>query len=225
MTEPVGAQNIKVWDWSIRVFHWSLPSLIFLLWWSQRNGDLDQHFLFGQILTGLLIYRLIWGFIGTPYARFCQFLPGPRRLLAYLGGFFSSNKPVYLGHNPLGGLMVLVLLGAVTFQLVTGLFTSDDIFFFGPLYNSVSSSTSAWMSGWHHRFFDGLLVLIGLHLLAIIVYRIRGEKLVSAMVTGHKQPNRQPEDALPLERGAAAFPWVRFLLALAISLAGVWLIF
>ncbi|SFX50413.1 cytochrome b/b6 domain-containing protein [Marinospirillum alkaliphilum] len=224
MTAQVPAQNIKVWDWSIRVFHWSLPLLIFLLWFSQRNGNLEHHFLFGQVLTGLLVYRVIWGFIGTPYARFSHFLRGPERLLVYVQNFFSSDKPLYLSHNPLGGLMVLVLLGAVSFQLVTGLFTTDDIFFSGPLYDTVSRSTSAWMSRWHHNFFDWLLVLIGLHLVAILVYRLRGEGLVKAMFTGSKKTTRQPEDELSVDT-MQAFPWLRFALAVVAALLVVLVIF
>lgn len=224
MTAQAPVQNIKVWDWSIRVFHWSLPLLIFLLWLSQRNGNLEHHFLFGQLLTGLLVYRLIWGFIGTPYARFSHFLPGPKRVLTYVGRFFSADKSLYLSHNPLGGLMVLVLLGAVSFQLITGLFTTDDIFYFGPLYDTVSRSTSAWMSRWHHVFFDWLLVLIGLHLLAILIYRLRGEGLVKAMFTGNKAPARQPEDELSA-KAMQVFPWVRFALAALVALLVVLVIF
>jgi cytochrome b len=79
-------QTIKVWDWSVRVFHWCLPILIFLMWFTNNQGEMERHFLFGQVLLGLLTYRLIWGVIGTPYARFKHFLYGPRAFLAYAKG-------------------------------------------------------------------------------------------------------------------------------------------
>lgn len=224
MIQSNSGQDIKVWDWSIRVFHWCLPVLIFLMWFSQDQDEMERHFLFGQILLGLLTYRLIWGVIGTPYARFKHFLYGPQAFIAYATGFFSDNKPRYLSHNPMGGLMVFVLMGAVIFQLVTGLFTTDDIFTEGPLYNSVSRSVSAWMTSWHTTFFDFLLVLIGLHLAAIALYKIRGEGLVKAMFSGIKEATEQDQDKLIAE-AEERFPWIRFVIAVAVSVSLVIWIF
>lgn len=211
-------QNIKVWDWSVRVFHWCLPILIFLMWFSNDQGEMERHMLFGQVLLGLLTYRLIWGVIGTPYARFKHFLYGPKAFIAYATGFFSDKKPRYLSHNPMGGLMAVVLMGAVVFQLVSGLFTTDDIFMKGPLYDTVSRSTSAWFTRWHSQFFDGLLVLIGLHLAAIILYKLRGEGLVKAMFSGKKEATEQDQDRLDTE-AVESFPWFRFVLAVAVSVS------
>ncbi|SFB89312.1 Cytochrome b [Marinospirillum celere] len=221
MNDQQDAQNIKVWDWSIRVFHWSLPLVIFALWYTRL--DTENHMLFAQLLMVLLFYRIIWGFIGTPYARFRHFLPRPKAVWQYLTAFFSKNKPLYLSHNPLGGLMVLVLLGALGFQLMTGLFI-DDFLFPGPLYDQVSRSTSGWMTDWHHIFFDYLLALIALHLLAILVYKLRGEGLVKAMLTGQKKPAKKPADLLQQE--PLRFPWLRFLVALTLAvLPVIWLFY
>lgn len=224
MTKLNSPQNIKVWDWSIRIFHWSLPVLIFLLWFSQNQGEMDRHFLFAQILLGMLVYRLIWGVIGTPYARFKHFLYGPKAFISYAKGFFSKDKQRYLSHNPMGGFMVLVLMGAVIFQLVTGLFTSDDIFYEGPLYRSVSDTISSWMTRWHSLFFDWLLVLIGLHLAAILLYKLKGEGLVKAMFSGKKQASEQNQDQLPAQV-MQSFPWVRFVFAVALSVGLAFLVF
>lgn len=228
MSEPHSAadtaqkvgQKVKVWDWSIRVFHWSLPILLFALWYTRI--DTDVHMIFAQILMGVLVYRLIWGVIGTPYARFGHFLYGPQRFWQYLIHFFSQNKPVYLSHNPMGGVMVLVLLGALSFQLITGLFTNDWIFP-GPLSQYVSSSTAQWMMDWHHRFFDYLLILIGLHLTAILVYRIKGEGLVWAMLSGRKKVGA--EGIADAAQQPIVFPWWRFVLAVGLSLASVGWVF
>lgn len=220
MSDQQGVQNIKVWDWSIRVFHWSLPLVLFALWYTRL--DTEVHMMFAQLLMGLLLYRVIWGFIGTPYARFRHFLYGPKAVLGYLKNFFSKNKPVYVSHNPLGGLMVLVLLTALGFQLMTGLFI-DDFIFPGPLYDQVSRSTSNWMTDWHHIFFDYLLVLIGLHVLAILVYKIKGEGLLKAMFTGRKQLDKKTEDAQAGD--LSRFPWLRFSLAVILAVLPVIWIF
>ncbi len=216
--------QIHVWDWSIRVFHWSLPILLFLLWRS-AGDDMEQHMLFAQLLLGLLLYRIIWGFIGTPYARFSHFIYHPGRIIAYLFATLTPHKPVYLSHNPLGGVMVLVMLGTLLFQAGTGLFATDDIFYEGPLYSYVSGATTSLMTGWHKSwFYQGLLLIIGLHLLAIMLYRLRGEGLVKAMVTGHKEA---PVDRVVdrLEQNTHAFPWPRFALAVALAAGIIWPLF
>ena len=215
---------VHVWDWSIRVFHWSLPILLFLLWWS-AGDDMDQHMLFAQILLGLLLYRIIWGFIGTPYARFGHFIYHPGRIIAYLRASLTPHKPVYLSHNPLGGVMVLVMLGTLLFQAGTGLFATDDIFYEGPLYSYVSGATVSWMTDWHKSwFYQGLLLIIGLHVLAIALYRLRGEDLVKGMLTGHKKvPVERVADRLV--RPSYAFPWLRFVLAASLAAGTIWPLF
>lgn len=221
MSDQRGVQDIKVWDWSIRVFHWMLPLVLFALWYTRL--DTETHQLFAQLLMFLLLYRLIWGVIGTPYARFKHFLYGPKALLGYIKGFLSRDKPVYASHNPLGGLMVVVLLSAMGFQLLTGLFI-DDFLFPGPLFNEVSRATSSWMTDWHHRFFYYLLVLIGLHLTAILVYKLKGEGLVKAMITGRKSL-KQPAKDVP-KANLQGFPWWRFVLAVFLAaLPVVWIFY
>lgn len=214
---------VKVWDWSIRVFHWSLPILLFLLWRS-AGDDMDQHMLFAQALLALLTYRIVWGVIGTPYARFSHFLYHPKHIVDYLRASIKPNKPIYLGHNPVGGIMVLVILVTLLFQLVTGLFASDDIFYNGPLYNYASGATTNLMTRWHKNwFYEGILLIIGLHVLAIVLYRLRGEALVKAMITGHK---KAPKDRLADERPShGAFPWLRFIIAVMLATVPVWVLF
>lgn len=215
---------VKVWDWSVRVFHWSLPVLLYLLWHS-AGEDLDRHMLFARLMLGLLLYRIIWGVIGTPYARFSHFVYHPGHILAYLRAAFGPEKPLYLSHNPLGGIMVLAMLGTLLFQASTGLFTTDDIFYNGPLYDSVSREISDRMTRWHKSwFYDGLLLLVGLHLLAIGLYKLRGEGLVKAMITGRKAADAGQVADLR-EPHPQAFPWLRFVPAVALAYGLVWLIF
>ncbi|GHA29776.1 cytochrome b/b6 domain-containing protein [Oceanisphaera arctica] len=215
---------VHVWDWSVRVFHWSLPILLFLLWRS-AGDDMEQHMLFAQLLLGLLLYRIIWGFIGTPYARFGHFIYHPGRIIAYLRATLAPQKPVYLSHNPLGGVMVLVMLGTLLFQAGTGLFATDDIFSEGPLYSYVSGATTSLMTDWHKSwFYQGLLLIIGLHILAIVLHRLRGEGLVKAMITGHKEA---PADRVAdqLDPPTHAFPWPRFILAVSLAAGTIWALF
>lgn len=219
----VNPNPIKVWDWSIRVFHWSLPVLLFLLWRS-AGEDMEQHMLFAQILLALLLYRIVWGFMGTPYARFSHFIYHPKHIARYFVASTKPNKPIYLSHNPVGGIMVLVILATLLFQLSSGLFASDDIFYEGPLYKHVSNATASLMTFLHKKwFYYGILLIVGMHVLAIVAYRLRGEALVKAMVTGHKRvASERIVDALPV---GTAFPWLRFLAALVLAGLPVWVLF
>lgn len=213
--------EVKVWDWSIRVFHWSLPILLFLLWFSATQSEnfdaLEHHMILAQILLGLMIYRIIWGVIGTPAARFSRFITGPTTWWVYASSLLKRQPIHYLGHNPIGGMMVLILLGVVSFQLMTGLFTSDDILFSGPLVNSVSNDTSRWMSRWHKSFFDWILVLVALHLIAITLYKLLGEGLVKAMITGRKPAIDNAPDQKKVLPAPEKFPWGRFVIAVVIA--------
>ncbi|MGP7734409.1 cytochrome b/b6 domain-containing protein [Oceanimonas smirnovii] len=213
------SSSVPVWDWSIRLFHWSMPVLMALLWY-YAGEDMDKHMLFAQILISLVLYRVIWGFIGTPYARFSHFVYHPRHIVAYLRASLTPQKPVYLSHNPMGGIMVLVLLGGLLLQAGTGLFATDDIFYTGPLYDYVTGDTAEQMTRWHKRwFYWGILVLVGLHVCAVLLYRLRGENLVGPMITGRKQaPAERVADRLP---GHTGFPWLRFIIAAIIAWGAV----
>lgn len=222
-------KNVKVWDWSIRVFHWSLPLLMFLLWFSATQSShfdaLEHHMLLAQILLGLLIYRILWGFVGTPAARFSRFLTPPPVWFRYTQSVLKRQPLPYLGHNPLGGLMVLVLLGAIGFQLLTGLYTTDDILFSGPLVNSADRDTVRWMTGWHKTFFDWILLLIALHITAIVVHKLMGEPLVKAMFTGRKTLHGDAEDAQKVLPEPTTFPWLRFAITVAMAAGAVYALF
>lgn len=128
----------------------------------------------------LLIFRLLWGFVGGSTARFSSFVRGPRAIEAYLRGSWEG-----IGHNPLGALSVLALLGALAVQVGLGLIAEDeDGIVTGPLYKLVSIETSDWARELHESWFYVLLALIGLHLAAIIGYHLGGRRLIGAMITG-----------------------------------------
>lgn len=180
---------ISVWDISIRLFHWSLVVGIGFMWFSGEEGGniMSWHIYIGYCMLGLILYRLIWGVIGSPYARFSSFLKGPSSTLIYLKGFIKGKKHDYTGHNPLGGWMVILLLLLVLIQAFSGLFSSDDIFTEGPLYSFVSSKTADFLTSIHHLNFNILLATIALHIGAVAYHEIiKKEPLVKSMLTGKK---------------------------------------
>lgn len=160
--------------------HWLLAALIAFSWWSAEYHHTDWHIWSGCGVLTLLIFRLLWGFVGSSTARFASFVRGPKAIAGYLRGSWEG-----IGHNPLGALSVLALLGALAFQVGLGLIAEDeDGIVTGPLYKLVSIETSDWARVLHESWFYVVLGLIGLHLAAIIAYHLRGRRLASAMITG-----------------------------------------
>jgi cytochrome b len=164
--------------------------LIAFSWWSVHNHHTDWHIWSGCAILTLLIFRLLWGFVGSSTARFTRFVRGPRGVADYLRGRWTG-----IGHNPLGALSVIALLLAVAVQVGLGLIAEDeDGLYMGPLYRLVSSDTSDKARDLHELWFNVILALIVLHVAAIIFYRMRGKRLTSAMITGRAvlQPGTQP---------------------------------
>ncbi len=205
---------VKVWDLPLRLFHWLLVlCVIGAMVTIQFKGEwMVWHERFGLAIIGLLSFRLAWGVLGSTHSRFISFFPTPGRLLAYLRGRWQG-----LGHNPLGALSVFALIGLFGFQAVSGLFSNDDIAFSGPLRSLVSSSVSNDISSLHRRAEDLLYILVALHVLAIVVYRLRGTKLLGPMLHGYKQV--PPEQAAPARGGG----WVALVISLAVAGLMIWL--
>lgn len=180
-------RRVKVWDLPTRLFHWTLVLLIIVMGLSGELGQLLIHMLVGPAVIALILFRLIWGVIGSETARFSHFVRGPKSVLAYLTA--ARNGAVRsVGHNPLGAFSVLALLTLVLVQGVTGLFTSDDILSQGPLAHLLSSKDVALLSSLHRIGFKLLLAFIAVHLAAVLFYRlVKKDDLVRAMITGEKQ--------------------------------------
>lgn len=196
-----------VWDLPLRAFHWLLFLSIVGLWvtgkadadymdWLTKHFDvtwMEWHFRIGYFVIGLLLFRIIWGFIGPKHARFVNFVPGPAKFFSYFASVLKRDSKPAIGHNPMGALMVLVLLASIGLQAYTGLFTSDDIVWAGPYNSAVSSALADKMGAIHHENYEILLVLVGLHIAAIIYYAIwKRQRLVPAMVTGKKPAEEVP---------------------------------
>jgi cytochrome b len=183
--EAGAARPVLLWDLPIRLVHWSFVLLLPALWWTWRSGHLEWHDRLGYLLTALLVFRLFWGVAGSPTARFARFVKGPVSILRYLTG--RSPKPV-VGHNPIGGWSVILLLGLMIAQVVTGFFTQDiDGIESGPLTPLVSYDTAEAARGWHGLLFDLLVAAVILHVAAILFYLVfRRDNLVAPMITGRK---------------------------------------
>ncbi|WP_163936653.1 cytochrome b/b6 domain-containing protein [Paraferrimonas sp. SM1919] len=171
------------WDLPTRLFHWLNLLLLVGLWWSGENSEMDIHQLLGFSYLGLLLTRLCWGVIGSNSARFSYLTASIKELKAFIAA--RGNKE-YLGHNPIGSLMVIAFFMVFSLQVFSGLFASDDVFVEGPLYAYASDELASTMGWLHHNLFDVIMVLAALHIVAIIAHRLKGEKLTSAMVTGTK---------------------------------------
>ncbi|MDP3539280.1 MAG: cytochrome b/b6 domain-containing protein [Azonexus sp.] len=181
----MSSKRIRLWDLPTRLFHWGLVlCVVASIISGQLGGNLmEWHGRIGLLIVGLVAFRLAWGLFGSTYARFAQFFPTPAKVRAYLKGEWKGH-----GHNPLGAFSVFGLLGLVALQVLTGLFSNDDIAFVGPLADLISRDLSNRLTGLHHLASNLLFVLIGLHLAAIAFYaHVKKENLVKPMVTGWKE--------------------------------------
>jgi cytochrome b len=188
----VEEQKVRVWDLPTRLFHWFLLAGVITSFITVKLGGnaMVWHGRAGTFVLSLLVFRLVWGFIGSPTARFHSFVKGPKTIWRYLQG--RSVKQVSIGHNPLGALSVLALLGLFLLQALTGLGTSDDIFFDGPLVQALSSDTVSRLSSLHKSTEPFLLALVALHVAAIAFYRlVKKTNLVRPMITGMKNLQTQ----------------------------------
>lgn len=149
---------------------------------------IDWHFYLGYTTLGLLLFRIIWGFVGPTPIRFRAYIHTPQKTWQYLKNIGSRSPSGSLGHNPMGSLSVIALLSSITLQAVTGLFIeSDDYFESGPLAGFVSETIIKELTGWHHLNAKILLFLVGLHLFAILFYLLwKKENLIKPMISGWK---------------------------------------
>lgn len=207
----MNSKKIRLWDLPTRLFHWLLVLCVLAAVVSgQLGGNLiDWHGRIGLLIVGLLVFRLVWGIVGSTYARFRQFVPTPARIKAYLRGEWRGE-----GHNPLGALAVFGLLGLLIAQVLTGLFSNDDIAFVGPLFDLVSKNLSNRLTGIHHLLSNLLIALVVLHVAAIVFYaRVKKQSLVKPMITGWKEGEGE---------SACGGGWFALIVALVLAAAAVY---
>jgi cytochrome b len=193
---------MRIWDAPTRLFHWVLVLLIATSYVTVQNNWMDLHLLSGYAILTLLLFRLVWGFIGSDTARFARFLRSPFAALRHLASFTKREPDNEVGHNEAGGWMVLVMLVVLSVQVGTGLFSNDDGATEGPLAKYAGKDLSDKLSGYHGLNFYVLLGLIGLHILAIVAYAVvKKHDLVRPMISGKKKlpaATRAPRMASPL---------------------------
>ena len=180
---------VRVWDLPTRLFHWLLAlSVVALVITGHVGGNaLNWHQRIGLWVGALLVFRIIWGFVGGRWSRFTSFVRMPGTVLRYLKGDHRPDDHFEVGHNPLGSFSVLALISLLVVQVATGLVADDEIATTGPLNKFVATATGLAATHWHKDLGQWLLIaLVVLHLAAIVYYRKRGTNLVPAMITGDK---------------------------------------
>lgn len=166
----------RVWDPVVRLFHWSLVLSFAAAWLTSHASERIHHWA-GYLAAALVALRLVWGAIGTPYARFSQFVRAPATVARYLLAMLGGREARHIGHNPAGGAMVLALMAAMAVTAVTGWMMTTDTYF------GVS-----WVERAHDLASYGLLVLASIHVAGVMLASLRHrENLIAAMITGRKR--------------------------------------
>jgi cytochrome b len=182
--------TVRLWDLPTRVFHWLLAAGIAFSWFSAEIGGnwMEWHERSGIFLLSLILFRIVWGFVGSETSRFAHFIRSPAAAIQYWKAAKTQPKGTsayYAGHNPMGAWMVIALLGIIGLQGLTGLFATDDIATEGPLAALVSSDTAELLTTLHHAIFNLVLLFAVIHIAAVIFYRlVKRTNLIKAMVVG-----------------------------------------
>ncbi|HEY6432640.1 MAG TPA: cytochrome b/b6 domain-containing protein [Acetobacteraceae bacterium] len=179
---------IKVWDAPTRLFHWIIVVLVFASWLTAHEGWLDWHVRSGYCIFALLLFRLVWGIVGSDTSRFSRFLRSPIAAFQHLAQFHRLKPDNEIGHNAAGGWMVLVMLGALLVQVGTGLCANDQVSTQGPFADSVGQDWSDWLTHIHVVNFKAIEALVILHVCAVLAYAVaRRHNLIAPMITGRKR--------------------------------------
>ena len=205
---------ILLWDLPTRLAHWLLVALVASAIVTVKIGGnaMEWHGRIGLAIFGVVVFRIVWGVVGSTYARFVQFLPSPAAIRAYLRGHWRG-----VGHNPLVALSTVALLSLMAGQAVAGAFANDDIAFYGPLYHAVSSELSAWITGLHRQAEWIVYGLVGLHVGAVLWHtHVKKDNLIRPMITGVKAVD---DPAIPSARGGGP---VALVVALALAASAMW---
>ena len=224
---PPQVRTVPAWDVPTRLFKWGLVTLVALAWVSQAYGDalgdfsLRWHRYNGYAILTLVVFRVLWGLVGSSTARFAAWITAPWTALAYLGRVLSGRGKPYLGHNPAGGWMILALLGLAAAQAGAGLFTADSNGLFGGPFSNTDPTEGATplqglLSSYHFKGFWILLAFAAVHIATNLAYQFgKREPIITAMITGEK-PTADYADQPAMRPARAA--WARALACLVAAL-------
>lgn len=214
-------RTVKVWDFPTRLFHWTLAASVAIAW-STGEGEsvFGIHELAGYGVLALLLFRLVWGFAGGEYSRFSGFVRSWSTVRDYARTLLEFRPRHFLGHNPLGGWMVMLILATLGIGIATGMFAGGDSVA-GPWAKYLSHDTANALTDVHEGVIGFLVALIVLHVGAVIAHRIfLGDNLVSAMITGNKPfPASRRDEAVP---DRATTPLWRAVFATALAGFATW---
>lgn len=217
------AAQLRIWDLPTRIFHWLLVVCFIAAYVTNWLGVsyFTYHLWVGYFVVILLVFRILWGIVGTHHAQFVNFVRHPMESVKYALHLTKGKAKSYPGHNPLGALMVLILLLILLLQAVTGLFANDEIFNIGPLYGYVSHDLSLQLTAVHKELFYWILGAVAIHVGAVLFYVfVKRENLIRAMITG-KKPVRGLVTAKGIESSRI---WLAFILIVVISALLAWII-
>lgn len=217
-TTLADVSDLRVWDLPVRVMHWGLVIAIGVCWWSGENNELEYHIYSGYAALWILLMRAYWGLVGSDTARFTNFVRGPAAILDYARQIHRRDPSHTHGHNPVGAISVVLMLGLVLAVVGLGLFAVDvDGLYSGPLSADVSFKLGRRLARLHHQWFNYLQWIIGLHLAAVVFYFAwKRENLIRAMITG----KRRGPGAVQMQHA----PWSRFIIGAVIISAIVYAI-
>lgn len=197
------SDTVRIWDVPVRAFHWTLVILMAVSYFSGRAGGdwMKLHFWSGYAILTLVLFRILWGFLGSTTARFSNFIKGPAAFFGHLRELLGKVGPHDAGHNPVGGLMVVALLFSVLLQAATGLFSADTDMgtVNGPLALKVADAVVEKATAFHHFWINVILLMVALHVLAAVVYLVwKRQNLIGAMFTGRKPRDHVVAEGKPL---------------------------
>ncbi|MEO5699083.1 MAG: cytochrome b/b6 domain-containing protein [Casimicrobiaceae bacterium] len=211
---------VKVWDSPVRLFHWALAALLVAQVVTGKIGGsaaMTWHLRGGCAILTLVLFRLVWGVIGSHYARFSSFVRGPAKVLRYARSLVRPPHDPHVGHNPLGGWMVLLMLALLLAQAVLGLYANDDIATDGPWAKFITKDLSDALSTWHRQLAWVIVGAAAMHVAAVLYYRVvLRQDVIGPMMTGVK---RLPRGLAPEVRRTSI---VLALVTLALAAALVW---
>ncbi len=202
-----GWRKVRVWDLPTRLFHWLTVILLIILYVTERLDRMDWHVWAGEILLFLVVFRLIWGVVGSETARFSNFVAAPKRAIEHCKKLVRPEPDTNVGHNAAGGWMVLFMIALLLIQCLTGIYVNNDVANEGRWTEVVPVPITDAISDSHTWLWDVLLAAIALHIVAIATYAFaKRHNLVTPMLTGRK----------PLPQGVTA-PRIRGFWRAAIS--------
>lgn len=189
MSDLTDRKKIIVWDGAIRLFHWVLAALFCLSAYSAFQDKFgiyaDMHFYAGYTILILVVWRILWGFVGSDTARFSSFVRSPAAAFRHLRQMVGGLPYRAVGHNPLGGLSVILMLILLLVQAIMGLFATDGMIFSGPLSGEVTSSLSSSLTSWHALLGRILIGVVVFHVVVVLLYWLfKRANLIWPMISG-----------------------------------------